>query len=107
LLDNDLESFNLYDRTATNETFNIMTSDSDATATDFLSLAYVSNAASAMSSNLNESSGKSISRHVNIDSGNYISVYFQNVNRLRSKTADLYEAVQKADYDVIILLELV
>jgi hypothetical protein len=34
-----------------------------------------------------------------------ISIYFQNVNRLRSKTCDLFEAVILNDFDVVVLLE--
>jgi hypothetical protein len=93
------------DRTVTNETSDDMTSDSDAAATDFLSLASVSKSSLVTTLRHVEDSGKSITRFVKIDSGNSISIYFQNVNRLRSKTVDLYEAVLKANYDVIILLE--
>jgi hypothetical protein len=34
-----------------------------------------------------------------------ISIYFQNVNRLRSKTSDLFRAVIVNDFDTIGLLE--
>jgi hypothetical protein len=39
------------------------------------------------------------------DLNSSISNNFQNVNRLRSKTCDLYEAVLKIDFDVIMLLK--
>jgi Endonuclease-reverse transcriptase len=35
----------------------------------------------------------------------FLSLYFQNVNRLRTKTSELYKSVLKNDFDVIVLLE--
>jgi hypothetical protein len=34
-----------------------------------------------------------------------ISIYFQNVNRLRSKTSDLFRTVILNNFDIIVLLE--
>jgi hypothetical protein len=37
--------------------------------------------------------------------GSCLAIYFQNVNRLRIKTTDLFKAVLEDDYDVIVLLK--
>jgi hypothetical protein len=40
-----------------------------------------------------------------VGSGSRLAIYFQNVNRLQTKTTDLFKAVLEDDYDVIVLLE--
>jgi hypothetical protein len=40
-----------------------------------------------------------------VKTGSSILIYFQNVNRLRSKTSDLFKAVILNDFDIIVLLE--
>jgi hypothetical protein len=56
-------------------------------------------AASTSSLVLNEYSRETNSRN------SEISIYFQNVNRMRSKTGDLFEVVISSDFDVVVLLE--
>jgi hypothetical protein len=41
-----------------------------------------------------------------IEVGSRFAIYFQNVNRLRTETTDLFKAVLEDDYDVIVLLEM-
>jgi hypothetical protein len=41
-----------------------------------------------------------------VKTGSSISIYFQNVNRLRSKTSDLFRAVILNDFDIIVLLQI-
>jgi hypothetical protein len=59
----------------------------------------------AASSRLDGRSGKTNRRCDVLASTAKISISFQNVNRMRSKTCDLYEAVHKSDFDVIVLFE--
>jgi hypothetical protein len=40
-----------------------------------------------------------------VETGFSISIYFQNGNRLRSKTSDLCRAVILNDFEIIVLLE--
>jgi hypothetical protein len=46
-----------------------------------------------------------LSRSLPDDFNSRLSIYFQNVNRLRNETSDLFKAVLENDYDVIVLLE--
>jgi hypothetical protein len=52
-----------------------------------------------------EAAGNRLSRSLPHDFSSRLSIYFQNVNRLRTKTSDLFKAVLGNDYDVIFLLE--
>jgi hypothetical protein len=40
-----------------------------------------------------------------VETGSSFSIYFQNVNRLRSKTSDLFRAIILNDFDIIVMLE--
>jgi hypothetical protein len=58
-------------------------------------------------------SGGVVGKEVNVTCGTFpvktgssISIYFQNVNRLRSKTSDVFRAVILNDFDIIVLLEI-
>jgi hypothetical protein len=52
-----------------------------------------------------DTDGNILSRSPLVDAGSRLAIYFQNVNRLRTKTTDLFIAVLEDDYDVIVLLE--
>jgi hypothetical protein len=52
-----------------------------------------------------EADGNRLSRSLPDDFIARLPIYFQNVNRLRTKTSDLFKAVLGNDYDVIFLLE--
>jgi hypothetical protein len=43
-----------------------------------------------------------LSRSLPNDFSSRLSIYFQNVNRLRTKTSDLFKVVLENDYDVIV-----
>jgi hypothetical protein len=45
------------------------------------------------------------SRTVSVSTLSNLSIYFQNVNRVRQKTNELYFSVCSSDFDIIILLE--
>jgi hypothetical protein len=46
-----------------------------------------------------------LSRFLPDDFSSRLSIYFKSVNRLRTKTSDLFKAVFENNYDVIVLLE--
>jgi hypothetical protein len=52
-----------------------------------------------------DTDGNTLSRCPLIDAGSRLAIYFQIVNRLRTKTTDLFKAVLEDDYDVIVLLK--
>jgi hypothetical protein len=51
------------------------------------------------------STGSNQSQPLNTASNSKFSIYFQNVNRARGKTSELFLSVSECDYDIIILLE--
>jgi hypothetical protein len=48
--------------------------------------------------------GNTLSRFSFVGAGSHLEIYFQNVNRLRTKTTDLFQAVLEDDYDVIFFM---
>jgi hypothetical protein len=101
LLDLDLElDCEMWDWTTTTKTKTTRYLDSEvgrSPGVDNSETALV--AASTSSLVLNKNSRETNSRILEI------SIFFQNVNRMRSKTGDLFEAVISSDFDVVVLLE--
>lgn len=96
----------MYDSTLTDATkSDDLISTTVVTSTEILSLVSEPISTPTTTFRHGESNGKTNPRYAISDSVPPISIYFQNVNRLRSKTCDLYEAVLKTDFDVIVLLE--